>query len=154
MAHVERILIVGGGIASLTLATALYQHGFTAELIERSPSWHAIGAGLAVQPNGIRILRALGMGTAIEQAGTRIHHWNFCDQQGEVLSQTDLEELWKDMGPFIGIERIKLQQVLLAGAAAVPSRRNNSRYGRKPFRTVSGTRTTGSMTCTSSSASI
>ena len=36
MANVERILIVGGGIAGLTLATALHQHGFTAELVERS----------------------------------------------------------------------------------------------------------------------
>ena len=58
MAHVERILIVGGGIAGLTLATALHRHGFTVELIERSPAWHAVGAGIAVQPNGIRILRA------------------------------------------------------------------------------------------------
>jgi 2-polyprenyl-6-methoxyphenol hydroxylase-like FAD-dependent oxidoreductase len=59
MAHVERILIVGGGIAGLTLAAALHQQGFTAEIIECSPSWHAIGAGLAVQPNGIRILRTV-----------------------------------------------------------------------------------------------
>jgi len=39
MVDVGRILIVGGGIAGLALATALHQHGCTAELIERSPSW-------------------------------------------------------------------------------------------------------------------
>lgn len=122
MAHVERILIVGGGIAGLTLASALHQQGFTAELIERSPEWHAVGAGIAVQPNGIRILRELGMGTAVEQAGTVICHWDFCDQQGEVLCELDLEELWGDVGPFIGIERTKLHQVLRDGAASVPSR--------------------------------
>jgi 2-polyprenyl-6-methoxyphenol hydroxylase-like FAD-dependent oxidoreductase len=122
MAHVERILIVGGGIAGLTLATALHQHGFKPQLIERSPAWHTVGAGIAVQPNGMRILRALGMGPAIERAGAVIHHWDFCDQQGEVLSETDLQALWGDVGPFIGIERAKLHQVLLAAAAAVPSR--------------------------------
>jgi 2-polyprenyl-6-methoxyphenol hydroxylase-like FAD-dependent oxidoreductase len=122
MAHVERILIVGGGIAGLTLATALHQHGFSAELIEHSPSCQAIGAGLAVQPNGIRILRLLGLGPAIEQAGTVIRHWDFCDQQGEVLCELDLKGLWGDVGPFIGVERTKLQQVLLTGAAAIPSR--------------------------------
>jgi 2-polyprenyl-6-methoxyphenol hydroxylase-like FAD-dependent oxidoreductase len=122
MAPLERILIVGGGIAGLTLATALHQRGIRAELIERSPSWHAVGAGIAVQPNGMRILHALGMGAAVERAGTVIRHWDFCDQQGEVLSETDLEALWGDVGAFIGIERAKLHQVLLAAAAAVPSR--------------------------------
>jgi 2-polyprenyl-6-methoxyphenol hydroxylase-like FAD-dependent oxidoreductase len=122
MAHVERILIVGGGIAGLTLATALHQRGIRAELVERSPVWHAVGAGIAVQPNAMRILHALGMDTAVEHAGAVIRHWDFCDQQGELLSETDLEALWGAVGSFIGIERAKLHQVLLAAAAAVPSR--------------------------------
>jgi 2-polyprenyl-6-methoxyphenol hydroxylase-like FAD-dependent oxidoreductase len=70
----------------------------------------------------MRILRALGMGAAVEHAGAVIREWDFCDQQGAVLSETDLEALWGDVGPFIGIERAKLQQVLLAAAAAVRSR--------------------------------
>jgi 2-polyprenyl-6-methoxyphenol hydroxylase-like FAD-dependent oxidoreductase len=122
MATVERILIVGGGIGGLTLAAALHQHDFRPELIECNPSWHAVGAGIAVQPNGIRILRALGLDTATLQAGTILRYWDFCDQQGEVLCETDLEELWGEVGPFIGIARSHLQQVLLAGAGAVPSR--------------------------------
>jgi 2-polyprenyl-6-methoxyphenol hydroxylase-like FAD-dependent oxidoreductase len=43
MADIERILIVGGGIAGLSLATALHQEGFHPELIERSTAWPAIG---------------------------------------------------------------------------------------------------------------
>lgn len=65
MAHVDRRLIVGGGIAGLTLASALHQHGFTAEIVERSPTWQAVGMGIAVQPNGIRILRARRTGLEI-----------------------------------------------------------------------------------------
>src|SRR5216683_3324352 len=61
MASVERILIVGGGIAGLTLGAALHQRSFSAELIERSASWEAIGAGIAVQANGLRALDALGL---------------------------------------------------------------------------------------------
>jgi FAD-dependent urate hydroxylase len=122
MADVERILIVGGGIAGLTLAIALHQHGFRAELVERSPSWHTFGAGIAVQPNGIRVLQSLGLGTAIERAGTVIHHWDFCDQQGEMLCETDLKRLWGEVGAFIGIARASLQQALLSAAAAVPLR--------------------------------
>jgi 2-polyprenyl-6-methoxyphenol hydroxylase-like FAD-dependent oxidoreductase len=126
MATVERILIVGGGIAGLTMATALHRHGFGAELVERSTVWHATGAGILLHANGMRILRALGVGEAVEQAGAVVRRWGFCDQQGELLCDTDLEELWGEVGPCIGIERPRLQQALLAGAAAVPCRLGTS----------------------------
>jgi FAD-dependent urate hydroxylase len=122
MATVERILIVGGGIAGLTLATALHQQGFSPELVERSPEWPAIGAGIMLQANGLRVLRALGLAAAVEQAGAVVRHWAWCDQQGEVLSDTDLVRVWGEVGPCVGIARPALQQVLLAGAAAVPYR--------------------------------
>jgi len=122
MAGVERILIVGGGIAGLTLATALHQQGFTAELVERSPTWSAIGAGILLHANGMRVLRALGLGEAVERDGTVVRCWRWCDQQGEILSDTDLEALWGEVGSSIAIARPKLQQALLAGAAAVPCR--------------------------------
>src|SRR5437660_7202172 len=41
---------------------------------------------------------------------------------GEVLYQSDLPTLWAEVGPCIGIARSTLQQVLLAGADAVPCR--------------------------------
>ncbi len=126
MAHAERILIVGGGIAGLTLATALSQQGFKADLVERSPVWHTVGAGIMVQANGMRVLRALGLGAAVEQAGVVVRRWGFYDQQGEMLCEIDLEALWGDAGPCIGIARSRLQEVLLAGAASVPCRLGTS----------------------------
>jgi 2-polyprenyl-6-methoxyphenol hydroxylase-like FAD-dependent oxidoreductase len=122
VADLERILIVGGGIAGLTLATALHRQGFTAELVERSPTWHTMGAGIMLHGNGVRILRTLGMSVDVEQAGTNLHSWSFCDQQGELLCEIDLQALWGEVGPSIGITRARLQQVLLAGAAEVPCR--------------------------------
>jgi len=122
----ERILIVGGGIGGLSLAAALRRYGFAPELIERSRSWRAVGAGIAVQPNGIRILRELGVGDAIERAGTVICHWDFCDDQGEVLCETDLEALWAGVGPFIGIARGRLQRALVDAAASAALRAGTS----------------------------
>jgi FAD-dependent urate hydroxylase len=126
MVNLERTLIVGGGIAGLTLASALSQRGFKTELVERNPVWLAVGAGIAVQPNGMRVLHALGMGEAVKKAGTVIRHWDFCDHQEEVLCEIDVEGLWGDVGPFIGIERTKLHEVLVAGADAVPHRLGTS----------------------------
>jgi 2-polyprenyl-6-methoxyphenol hydroxylase-like FAD-dependent oxidoreductase len=122
MANASRILIVGGGIAGLTLANALHRQGLTAELVERNQTWSAVGAGIAVQPNGTRILRALGIDGMLELAGEPIHSWGFYDEQGEPLFETDLHELWGDVGPFIGIERTRLHQLLVAGISAVPLR--------------------------------
>jgi FAD-dependent urate hydroxylase len=122
MPEVKTVLIVGGGIAGLTLGRALRGEGFTVELIERSPVWRVEGGGIAVQPNGMRMLRTLGLDTAVERAGASIHRWRFCDEAGEILSESDLDALWGDVGSFIGIERMRLQQILVAGVEGASCR--------------------------------
>ena len=117
MADIERILIVGGGIAGLSVATALHRHGLTPELVERSTTWPAVGAGINLPANGVRVLRTLGVGEAVERTATVIRRWGFFDQQGALLCETDLGELWRDVGPCLGITRVRLQEALLAGAA-------------------------------------
>jgi 2-polyprenyl-6-methoxyphenol hydroxylase-like FAD-dependent oxidoreductase len=121
MADVERILIVGGGIAGLSLATALHRQGYTAELVERNTTWPAVGAGINLPANGVRVLRALGVGEAVDRIAAVLRRWGFFDQQGELLCETDLEELWRNVGPCLGITRVRLQEALLTGAA-VPYR--------------------------------
>jgi 2-polyprenyl-6-methoxyphenol hydroxylase-like FAD-dependent oxidoreductase len=110
MADVERTLIVGGGIAGLTLASALHTQGFEVDLIERNPTWQTLGAGMAIQPNAMRALRALELDGAVVDRGMVLYRWGFCDRQGELLCEIDLQDFWNGVGPFIGIERAKLQQ--------------------------------------------
>jgi 2-polyprenyl-6-methoxyphenol hydroxylase-like FAD-dependent oxidoreductase len=126
MAKIKTILVVGGGVAGLTTATALHRHGFTAELVERQQTWYALGAGFLVQGNGMRMLLSLGLAAGVEKAGAIVRRWHFCDQQGNVLSETDLEALWGDAGPCVGIERDKLQRALLPGVANVRCRLGTS----------------------------
>ena len=118
-----RILIVGGGIAGLTLAAALHQRRFDVHLVERDTIWRPVGGGIAVQPNGIRVLHSLGLGDAVERAGATLRRWMFRDRHGELLCSVDLEALWGEVGPFIGVGRVGLHEALLAGTAGlVPCR--------------------------------
>src|SRR5215472_11426560 len=126
MAEIGTILVVGGGVAGLTTAAALHRCGFMVELIERQQTWHALGAGFLVHANGMRMLRSLGLAAGVENSGTVVRRWRFCDQHGDVLSETDLEALWGDAGPCIGIKRSKLQSALLPGVVSVRCRLGTS----------------------------
>jgi 2-polyprenyl-6-methoxyphenol hydroxylase-like FAD-dependent oxidoreductase len=126
MAKIETILVVGGGVAGLTTAAALHRHGFTTELVERQQNWQALGAGFLVHANGMRMLRSLGLAADVENAGAVVRRWQFCNEQGDVLSETDLETLWGDAGPCVGIERPKLQRALLPGVADLRCRLSTS----------------------------
>lgn len=60
------VLIVGGGIAGLSAALAFTRHGARVQILEQAPELGEVGAGLQVTPNGARVLRALGLGPAME----------------------------------------------------------------------------------------
>ena len=126
MTDVERVLIAGGGISGLTLAAALHRDGLDVELVELEREWNTSGAGLSVQPNGLRVLKSLGLDARIADAGCVISSWLFADDQGGVLCRIDLDSVWGEVGPLVGITRARLQDVLVAGAQAVPCRLGTS----------------------------
>jgi 2-polyprenyl-6-methoxyphenol hydroxylase-like FAD-dependent oxidoreductase len=55
------ILIIGGGIGGMTTALALARAGFAAHIVEQSPAFGEIGAGIQLAPNALRILDGLGV---------------------------------------------------------------------------------------------
>ena len=122
MAEAGRILITGGGITGLSLATALRRRGYTPELAEKCPQGPAAGAGIALHANAVRALRALGLGDAVSRAAAPLPRYGFYNQHGARLCSTDLDDLWGQAGSCLGIARVRLQEILAAAADQVPRR--------------------------------
>ncbi|ARU51097.1 hypothetical protein CBR64_05920 [Cellulosimicrobium cellulans] len=57
-----RAVVVGGGIGGLASGVALARTGWDVTVLERAPSLEPVGAGIAVAPNAVRALGALGLG--------------------------------------------------------------------------------------------
>lgn len=58
---ISNAIVVGGGIGGLAAAAALARHGIAVTLLEQSQALREVGAGLQVSPNGMAVLRALGV---------------------------------------------------------------------------------------------
>ena len=56
-----RTLIVGGGIAGLTLAGLMARQGQSPVVIDRRPEGAGVGYALALWPHGSRVFHALGI---------------------------------------------------------------------------------------------
>ena len=66
---VKTVLVVGAGIGGLAVSLAMAQRGFDVTLVEQAAEIAEIGAGLQISPNGLAVLRALGLEQALEQTG-------------------------------------------------------------------------------------
>ena len=51
-----KILIIGGGVAGLTLAGLLQRRGFSPRLVERAPQYGKVGYVIVIWPSGSRVL--------------------------------------------------------------------------------------------------
>lgn len=66
-----KIAVIGGGIGGLSAALGLLKAGFDVRVYEQAPLFGEIGAGIQISPNASRLLRRLGLGTALEKYGVR-----------------------------------------------------------------------------------
>ncbi len=58
-------VIVGGGIGGLATAYALARQGFPARVLEQSPEFREVGAGIQLGPNIFRVLERIGLKDAV-----------------------------------------------------------------------------------------
>jgi salicylate hydroxylase len=65
------VVVVGGGIGGLTAAACLTQAGLHVQVLEQAHQFREVGAGVQLGPNATRVLRRLGLGDALRNAGFR-----------------------------------------------------------------------------------
>ncbi|MFZ1996564.1 MAG: FAD-dependent monooxygenase, partial [Solirubrobacteraceae bacterium] len=71
MAPVTRVAIIGGGIGGATAGCALAQAGLEVSVYEAAPELKEIGAGVALHPNAMRVLRMIGVEEAVRAVAGR-----------------------------------------------------------------------------------
>lgn len=121
-ANADRLktLIVGAGVAGLTLAALMRQRGESPILIERSANWRSGGYMLGLYPIGSRVLHGLGLYDRYLSQSTTMNQYQVCDGHGSVIQSYDLKRLTQRFGPMQGIERSTLIEILAEGIKDLP----------------------------------
>jgi 2-polyprenyl-6-methoxyphenol hydroxylase-like FAD-dependent oxidoreductase len=112
MTGVERVLVVGGGIAGLSTAIALRQAGVTVDVIERNPAWDVYGVGIIQPGNALRALHELGLAGEAVADGHPIRGDRTWTGDGAVLlADHDWPVLVDGVPPGNGITRPRLHAI-------------------------------------------
>ena len=131
MPVIAPVVIVGGGIGGLSLALSMARRGLESTVLEQAPALGAVGAGLQLGPNAIRVLAAWGLADALREQAVAPARAEVRDAAaGRLLIVNrlgaDAETRWG--APYQVLSRAALQSVLLAAVQA--SGRVELRLGR------------------------
>ena len=110
----HKITVLGAGVAGLAVARALALRGAEVTVLERSDAIREVGAGVQISPNGVRVLRALGLGDAFAAVAPRAGAVELINgETGVRVARMDLAR-----GEYRFVHRAELIGVLGEGARA------------------------------------
>ncbi|WP_242492830.1 FAD-dependent oxidoreductase [Halogeometricum borinquense] len=84
------VLIVGGGLAGLTLANYLRRQGREPTVVEQAPEWRTTGYGLGLWRDGITVLEELDRAAAVRRRATDPDSFAVRTSDGGVLSHVSI----------------------------------------------------------------
>jgi 2-polyprenyl-6-methoxyphenol hydroxylase-like FAD-dependent oxidoreductase len=117
------VLVVGGGLAGLSVAVMIQERGFNVELIERAESLQTAGAGITLHPNARAALGRLD--PELAPHGAEIRRQVVEDHAG-VRSQLSWDAVWgggrMPLGIARGVLAKRLFQELAPGTVAFSTR--------------------------------
>ncbi|WP_207208214.1 FAD-dependent monooxygenase [Nocardioides glacieisoli] len=131
MSSTRHAEVAGGGLAGLTVATALAQHGWSVRLHERGSELREIGAGIFLWENALRVLERIGAYDDAVALGDPIGSWRLFDERGRPI-----QDDWMKDGAtrLITVKRTELHQALAQAArrAGVQIETNSQVSGATP----------------------
>jgi salicylate hydroxylase len=116
----RRVAIIGGGIGGLTAANALSRTGIEVAVYEAAAGLKEIGAGVALHPNAMKVLRAIGVEDNVRKVAGR-SHWQFIRnwKTGRVIAKTSRQQQAASFGTEAAtVHRADLLDVLAGALAA------------------------------------
>jgi 2-polyprenyl-6-methoxyphenol hydroxylase-like FAD-dependent oxidoreductase len=115
------VVVAGGGIGGMTAALLLGSAGASVRLLERVAEPAAVGAGILLQPNGLAVLDALGLGEGLRRAAWRTPPAAIRNPTGSVLLELPLPDFGHGLDHGLVLRRSHLYGVLLAAVRAHPA---------------------------------
>ena len=84
---VEKVAIIGAGPGGLATAIALRKQGIDAHVYEKARDFRPVGAGLGLQPNGLRCLDAIqpGIVGTLKRSGCQVQRVTLKTSAGETI---------------------------------------------------------------------
>jgi naringenin degradation protein FdeE len=113
----KRVLIVGGGIAGLTLAVALRRRDVGVEIVELQPRWDILGVGISLTGPTLRALQSIGLIDRCVAVAFGFNRIVFADVAGREVGALGMPLLCgPDYPATVAIGRPALHDVLLRAA--------------------------------------
>ena len=120
MAAVRSVLVVGGGAAGCATAVQLARAGVAVDLVEIKNDVTAVGSGITLQGNALRVLRDLGVYDDVAAVGYGFDTLGLRAPDGTVIVEMpDAKTGGADLPATVGARRADLARILVARAQEV-----------------------------------
>lgn len=122
MPAVRSVLIVGAGAAGTATAILLADRGVSVDLVEVKPDISALGSGITLQGNALRVLRELGVWPQVEASGYAFDSLGIRapDPAGTLVAEIpDARTGGPDLPATVGMYRPDLARILVDRALDV-----------------------------------
>ena len=109
-----KVMVIGAGIGGLTAALSLHAAGIDAQVYESVADMQALGAGINLQPNAVRELIELGLGSALGATAIETAELGYYNKHGQLIWSEPRGLAAGYAWPQYSIDRGDLQMILLA----------------------------------------